>query len=264
VAEASRRTGVVSARLAQNLIGVGGAIALWIGLVAAEVLPANLVPGPGAVARELVAVAITAPFWSSTARTLSSWGLALFVGAALALPVGLLVGRFETLYRALRIPLEFLRAVPPIALIPVVVLLYGQSPVAAIILAVYGCIWPLLIQTVYGVRAVDPALRQAAFAYGVSRIGMLVHLYLPATLPYILTGLSISGALALIAIIGSEIIVGIPGVGNQINLARAGGATELAYAYTIWTGLLGIAIAQILAATRRHLLRWQPTAAAAQ
>ena len=89
--------------------------------------------------------------------------------------------------------------------------------------------------------------------------GVLAHLTIPAAMPYILTGLTVSSALSLIAIISTEIIIGVGGVGNEINVARGSGAVASAYAYTMWTGVLGLVIARLVSGVSRHLLRWQPT-----
>ncbi|MGE4337342.1 MAG: ABC transporter permease [Pigmentiphaga sp.] len=190
--------------------------------------------------------------------TLKSWLQAIVIGLLIAVPLGLVIGSSERVYRALRVPLEFCRAISPVALIPIAVLVIGATPLAAVSLAIYGSVWPLLIQTIYGVRSVDPALRDVSHAYGLSRWGVVIHLILPTALPYILTGLAVSSSLALIAIISSEIIIGVHGVGHEINVARGSGAISSAYAYTVWTGILGLLIALAIARVTRRLLRWQP------
>ena len=242
----------------QNVAGLVGAVLIWEFACRAGLLPMDYVPPPTDVAAEIGREIFTQRWWLSTGRTLSNWFTAVAIGAATAIPIGILLGSSEYLYRAFRVPFEFLRAVPPVALIPVVVLVAGATPSAAIFLAAYGCVWPLLVQTIYGVRAVDPLLRQVAVAYGIPRSGVLRHVILPATAPYILTGLSVSSALALIAIIGSEIIIGVAGVGSEINVARFSGATVTAYAFTIWTGILGLTISSLVNQLKAWLLRWQP------
>ena len=242
----------------QNAIGLAGVVLIWEFACRAGLLPMDYVPPPTAVTAEIGREIFTQRWWLSTGRTLSNWFTAIAIGLATAIPVGILLGSSEYLYRSFRVPFEFLRAVPPIALIPVVVLVAGATPRAAIFLAAYGCVWPLLIQTIYGVRAVDPLLRQVAAAYGIPRSGVLRHVILPATAPYILTGLSVSSALALIAIIGSEIIVEVAGVGSEINVARFSGSTVTAYAFTIWTGVLGLTISALVNRLKAWLLRWQP------
>ena len=222
-------------------------------------VPIDFVPPPTHVAIQMFHEMQTQRWWTSTGKTLLSWLSAIVTGCVIAIPLGLAIGSFEVLYRAIRVPLEFCRAVSPVALIPIVVLIAGAKPIAAISLAVYGCVWPLLIQTIYGVRSVDPALREVSRAYGISKRGVLAHLTIPAAMPYILTGLAVSSALALIAIIGTEIIIGVGGVGNEINVARGSGAVSSAYAFTVWTGVLGLLIAQLVGRISRHFLRWQPT-----
>jgi len=242
----------------QNGLGLAGAVLIWELACRAGLLPTDYVPPPTAIIVEFFREVVTQRWWLATARTLSNWFAAIVIGASIAIPLGILLGSSEYLYRALRVPLEFLRAVPPVALIPIVVLVAGATPQAAIFLATYGSVWPMLIQTIYGVRAVDPLLRQVAAAYGIPRSGILRYVIIPATTPYILTGLSVSSALSLIAIIGSEIIVGIAGVGSEINVARFSGATATAYAFTIWTGILGLAVAWLVGELKARMLRWQP------
>jgi len=254
----SARPNLRLSNIGLNVAGLAGAVLIWEFASRTNLLPSDYVPPPSFVAIEISHEILTQRWWLSTGRTLSNWLAAIVIGSAIAIPLGLVLGSSEYLYRAFRVPLEFLRAVPPVALIPVVVLVAGATPTAGIFLAVYGCIWPILVQTVYGVRAVDPMLRQVAVAYGIGRSGSLRHVIIPATTPYILTGLSISSALSLIAIIGSEIIVGIAGVGSEINVARFSGSTVTAYAYTIWTGVLGLVIALLVNSLKAYLLRWQP------
>ncbi len=202
---------------------------------------------------------LTARWWGSTGKTLVSWLEALVASVLIAVPLGVVIGSYELVYRAVRVPLEFCRAISPVALIPIAVLVAGATPLAAVSLAIYGCVWPILIQTIYGVRSVDPALREVSRAYHISRSGVLLHLTIPAALPYILTGLAVSSSLALVAIISSEIIIGVRGVGHEINVARGSGAVPSAYAYTVWTGLLGLLVAAVLARASRYVLRWQAT-----
>ena len=219
----------------------------------------DFVPPPTQVAAQMLQEMLTVRWWSSTGKTLGSWLSAIVTGCVIAIPLGLAIGSSEVLYRSIRVPLEFCRAISPVALIPIVVLIAGAKPLAAITLAVYGCVWPLLIQTIYGVRSVDPALREVSRAYGISRGGVLSHLTIPAAMPYILTGLTVSSALSLIAIISTEIIIGVGGVGNEINVARGSGAVLSAYAFTVWTGVLGLLIALLIGRISRHFMRWQPT-----
>lgn len=254
-----RQRGFVSPRLWRSIAGFALALVLWELASRLGWVPIDFVPPPSRVALEILTQAQTARWWLSTARTLLNWLIAIVSGCVIAIPLGLAIGSSEILYRALRVPLEFCRAISPVALIPVVVLIAGATPRAAIALAVYGCVWPLLIQTVYGVRSVDPLLRQVALAYGINRGGVLRHLTIASAMPYILTGLSVSSALSLIAIISTEIIIGVGGVGNEINIARSSGAVVSAYAFTIWTGVLGLAIAQLIGRLKRRLLRWQPS-----
>ena len=138
----------------QNVAGLVGAVLIWEFACRAGLLPMDYVPPPTDVAAEIGREIFTQRWWLSTGRTLSNWFTAVAIGAATAIPIGILLGSSEYLYRAFRVPFEFLRAVPPVALIPVVVLVAGATPSAAIFLAAYGCVWPLLVQTIYGLSLI--------------------------------------------------------------------------------------------------------------
>ena len=98
----------------------------------------------------------TGDFWTAVANTLQGWALGLGIAILLAVPAGILVGSSRLLYRALRVPIEFLRPIPSVALIPLAVLVYGTGLESKVFLAVFASFWPLFIQTLYGVQDVDP------------------------------------------------------------------------------------------------------------
>lgn len=220
-------------------------VAWWL-VVGSNVLPPRALPSPPEVARAFVVELSSSTLWTATFTTLGGWLASMVLVVAIAVPLGALLGRIELLSQVTRLPIEFLRAVPPISLIPAMVLMYGQTSRAAIVIAVLAGIWPMFIQTLYGTRSIDPALFDVTQSYRIPRSGAVVHVIIPAVLPYVYTGLRLSSALVLIALIGTEIIIGVPGIGNEINAARTAGNSAEAYALTIWTGILGLALSSLL------------------
>ena len=207
----------------------------------------------------LVEEAGTSGFWSAVGNTLQGWALGLAIACAIAVPLGILIGSTPLLYRALRGVIEFLRPIPSVALIPLAVLVYGSGLESKVFLAAFASTWPLLMQTLYGVQDVDPVATDTARSFGFSRGARLVRVTLPSAVPYIATGIRISAAVALILVVTAELVIGSPGLGRQINLARQGGNVELMYALILATGLLGMAVNAVFTRVEHRVLHWHPS-----
>jgi ABC-type nitrate/sulfonate/bicarbonate transport system permease component len=202
---------------------------------------------------------VTAAFWESVWKTLEGWGLGLGIAALISIPLGIVLGASRLLYQALRGVVEFLRPIPSVALIPLAVLVYGTGLESKVFLAAFAATWPLLLQTIYGVQDVDPVATDTARSFGFSRTQRLVRVTLPSAVPYIATGVRISSSVALILAVTAEIVIGAPGLGRDVNLARQGGAFDLMYALIIATGLLGWGLNVLFTHAERRVLHWHPS-----
>jgi ABC-type nitrate/sulfonate/bicarbonate transport system permease component len=198
-------------------------------------------------------------FWRSFGDTVRGWAIGLGLATLLAVPLGIVLGSSDFLSRAFRVPVEFLRPIPSAALIPLLFLTLGTNLKSEIFLATFGAFWPLLVQTMYGVRDVDPVAVDTARAFGLSRITRLYRITLPSTVPYIATGLRISSSVALILAFTAELFMGTPGLGQVVNFAQAYGLTEELYAVALATGFLGLAIHLLFTTLERRALRWHPS-----
>jgi ABC-type nitrate/sulfonate/bicarbonate transport system permease component len=198
-------------------------------------------------------------FWESVGQTVEGWALGLGIAAALAIPLGIVIGSSALLYRSTRVLIEFLRPVPSVALIPLAILIYGTGLESKVFLAAFAAFWQLLVQVLYGVQDVDPVATDTARSFGLSRFQRLLRVTLPSATPYIATGIRIASAVALILTVTAELIIGAPGLGSQINAARIGGNVELMYALIIATGLLGLVLNSLWLRIERRLLRWHPS-----
>ena len=136
-------------------------------------------------------------------------------------------------------PIEFLRPIPSVALIPLAVLIYGQGLESKVFLVAFASFWPLLIQTIYGVQDVDPVATDTARSFGLGRLERMWRITVPSAVPYIATGIRISSAVALILAVTAELVIGAAGLGREINVARSGGNLDAMYALIVATGLLG-------------------------
>jgi ABC-type nitrate/sulfonate/bicarbonate transport system permease component len=241
------------------LLAVAGALALWQVLTATGVLNPDHVPTMTDTVAELFELLGESSFWSAVGSTLQGWALGLGIAAALAIPLGIVIGSSATAYRAVRFVVEFLRPIPSVALVPLAVLIYGVGLESKVFLAAFASFWPLFVQTLYGVRDVDPVATDTAKSFGLNGAERLVRIKLPSAIPYIATGLRISSAVALILAVTAEIVIGSAGLGREINIARQGGAIELMYALIITTGLLGWALNIATTRAERRVLHWHPS-----
>jgi ABC-type nitrate/sulfonate/bicarbonate transport system permease component len=119
-------------------------------------------PPPSATWRALVGQLDDASLWIDLRGTLAGWSIGLLVAAAIAVPLGLATGSSELLYRLLRFPIEFVRPIPAVALVPLVVLVLGTGLKSKIFVVALAAVWPLLIQTVYGIQDADPVTTDTA------------------------------------------------------------------------------------------------------
>jgi ABC-type nitrate/sulfonate/bicarbonate transport system permease component len=198
-------------------------------------------------------------FWEAVWNTLQGWALGLGIAAALAIPLGIVIGSSRLLYRATRGLIEFLRPIPSVALIPLAILIYGTGLECKVFLAAFASFWQLLVATLYGVQDVDPVATDTARSFGFSRVQRLFRVTLPSAVPYIATGLRIASAVSLILTVTAELVIGSAGLGRSINVARSGGNEELMYALILTTGILGVLLNGIFVRAERRVLRWHPS-----
>ena len=241
------------------VLGVAGLLALGavleivprVGLVSPRYLP----PASEMV-RALVDEAATAEFWSAVRATVSAWALGLLIAVVAGIVVGVLIGSVGVLRRATQSTIEFLRPIPSVALIPLAVLLFGTDMRSTLLLVVYASFWQVLIQVLHGVRDIDPVARETAHSYRFSRWGEIRYVAWPTALPYIVTGVRLAAAVALILTITAELVIGGEGLGNEIGIAQSSGAVPQMYAIVLMTGLIGVLVNLLARLLERRTLHW--------
>ncbi|WP_170837796.1 ABC transporter permease [Streptomyces sp. TP-A0874] len=238
---------------------VVGCLLLEEVLVRTGVLAAEDFPPASEVLRVVVQQLVGGELWSPIGRTLGSAVLGLGIAAACAVPLGILLGSNKVLYHGTRFLVEFLRPIPPVTIIPLAILLFGTSLEMKLLIIVFGCVWPLLIQTYYGVRDVDPVLADAARAYRFGPLQRFWQLVLPTALPYVMTGLRLAANFAVGLSIVSELIGGAPGLGQTIYQAQLAGQRPLMYAVVVLAAALGMVIEGTFRQVERRLLHWHET-----
>ena len=216
-------------------------------------------PTPTAVVGALFDLFGTSAYWLAMWNTLKGWAFGLGLAIVVAVPLGILVGTSNAMYRSVRLVVDFLRPIPSIALLPLLILIFGISLDLKVFMAALGAFFPLFFQTMYGVQDVDPVARDTAAAYKLNRFMRFVFVDLPGATPYIATGLRISASISLVVCVATELIVGVPGLGAGIFKAQYGGQLAQMYALIVTTGLLGLLIAIGFNRLERVTLKWHPS-----
>lgn len=259
-ASGNRRARLLLGQMAPPVLVVAGLLLVWELLTRTNVLPSEYLPPVGVIAETTVNMAADGAFWLAIAHTVRDWALGLVIAICIGIPLGIAMGTNKWFERALRPTVEFLRPVPPVALIPVVILIYGTSGQGAVFLAAFASAWPLLIQSMYGVRAVDSVARDTARVLQLGRFRRVTTLVLPSAAPSILVGVRISASISLILVISSGIIIGTSGLGSEIAFAARAGIYADIYSLIFITGLLGLLVNRGFAVLERRLVNWSPDA----
>jgi len=188
----------------------------------------------------------------------SLYRLALGIVASIVLGVaaGITIGRFRRLRETLEPLLEFFRAIPPPVLIPVAMLLLGITDTMKVVVIVSGAIWPILLNTIEGVRATDSVMVETADSFRISRWERLWLLVLPAASPRIMTGVRQALSVALILMVISEMFASSSGLGYRIAYFQRNYLIAEMWSGILLLGLLGVALAVLFGLAERHLLRW--------
>ncbi len=179
------------------------------------------------------------------------------IGAGLALPLGLLMGNFERIHGLFNPLIQILRPIPPIAYVPLSILWFGLGNPPAYFLISLGAFFPVLMNTISGVRNVDAIYIRAARNLGAGKTTLFVRVIVPAALPHILTGLRVGVGVAFICVIVAEMIAVNNGLGYRIIEAREYFWSDKIIAGMITIGLLGLAIDTVMSRINNYLLRWR-------
>ena len=244
------------------LQGLGGLVgfALLLEIVPRiGIISPDYLPPFSAIMVALFKEMMTATFWAALSDTLEAWAIGLVISVVAGVVVGIAIGSSHLLRSLTHSTIEFLRPIPSVALIPLAVLLFGSQIQSTLVLVVYASFWPVLIQVLYGVQDVDPVARETARSYGLGTWAQIRYVTWPTTLPYLMTGIRLAAAVALILAITSEVAIDTQGLGKEISDTQSGGAVAIMYAYVIVAGIIGVIVNLGARALERHVLAWHPS-----
>lgn len=189
----------------------------------------------------------------SLRRLAIGYGLCVLLGVGF----GLLLGAFRLVQQAVQPFAEFLRALPSVALIPFGFLVFGPlGDQLKVFVIVAGAVWPILLNTVDGVRGVDPGMLEMARAYRVSRWGRIREIVIPAALPRMVAGMRTSLSIAIILMVVSELVASRDGIGYVVLQSQRRFAISDMWAGILLLGIIGYLANFLFAQAERRVLRW--------
>ncbi|GAA3922403.1 ABC transporter permease [Microbacterium invictum] len=259
VAVASARRRRRKFRPRRMLLGAAGVLTfllIWEIASRTGIVDPTYLPPASVVLVTMVQNAALTGFWVAVGQTLTSWGLGMLLALVLALPLGIVIGLSPFLQKATRTTIEFLRPIPSVGLIPLAVLIFAVPLQQSLLIITYGAFWQIFIQVMYGVADVDTVAMNTARSFGFSWWQRVRDVVFPTMLPFLLTGVRLAAAVALILAVTAELVIGTPGLGNQIALSRNVGLYASTYALVLATGLLGLVINVGVRLLERRLLGW--------
>ncbi len=227
----------------------------------------SLIPPPSEVAVALYDLAFGGINDDAFSQTLHVHVLAsisrvyggFLLAAAAALPLGLMIGRIPLVRQLLDPSFQILRPIPVTAWLPLAMILFGLGPRSAFFLVFLGAFYPILVNTIFGVRSVEPRLFEAASMLGCRGTAQFRRVVLPASLPAIFTGLRLGLGFAWVVIVVGEMTGVQTGLGAIIMEARQLSRTEIVISGMITIGVAGFVSDRIVTLIGRRLLAWSPS-----
>lgn len=188
----------------------------------------------------------------SLQRLTMGYLLACVAGVALGVPIGI----YRPLRRAAEPVLEFFRAVPPVAMIPLLIVSMGFGDTMKVTIIVAGAIWPILLNTVEGVKAADAVLDDTCRTYQIKGVARLRYFILPSAMPQIVVGMRLGLSIGIVLMVISEMFAALDGLGAAIIYFQRSYEIPQMWSGVLMLGLFGFALSMVFGLFERHVLSW--------
>ena len=257
-APAPRRRRSPLARGATSLaFGIGVPVLLIvIWLIWARVSPQPFFPSPVAIFEAFLDTWVGPAMMNDVVPSLTRLAVAIVLAISIGITAGTVIGLTPWLRELLEPVLEFFRAIPPPVLIPVFTLLMGITTSMKLTVIVAGAFWPVLLNTIDGVRSTDSVMTETARSFGLTRRERLRYLVLPSASPRIMTGVRQTLSIALIMMVISEMFNTSSGLGYRIVYFQRNYLIAEMWSGILLLGLVGVFLALIFTFVERRVLRW--------
>ena len=232
-------------------------IALWQGLATSGLVNPGLMPTPAQVATKLIELLFGGRLGIDILKSTQRVTLGVALGIALAVPVGFLIGWYKSARTFLDPLINFFRALPPIALIPLVVVYFGIDEPAKVIILFYASFFAGVIVMYEGVSQISPIYIKAARTLGANEWEIFSRVSVPMTMPHILTSLRVALGVAWATLVASELVAAQQGLGALIQSAGSFFQIDVIYVGIVCIGVVAMTMDMALRAVTRRMIRWQ-------
>lgn len=239
-------------------------VIVWESFAQAGWLSPQVLPAPSKIVRTAFKLATTGTLLNDLGVSLLRAAAGFAIGAAVGTGLGILVGFSRIAEAAIDRSVQMIRAIPFLAALPLVIVWLGVGEAEKIFLVALGVTFPIYINTVLGIRQVDPKLLELGRVQGLSSIQLISRIILPGALPSILTGVRYALATAWLALVVAETIGAQSGIGFLAMDAREFLRTDVIFLTIVIYALIGVAADAIARVLERRLLAWHPNYGAAR
>ena len=226
----------------------------WVAATATGFVNSEFIPPPNEVLRA------GAEDWGNLASaTIESMWTALVgyaVGFAAAAAVGMAVGRYASVDSWLSGPLDFFRAIPAVAIVPMALLILADSFLVGAFAVAWGCFFLAVINVISGVKHIPNTLQDAARSFGAGEVRVLRKVGIPSLLPYFLSSLRQNVSVALIVIVVADMVIGLSGLGFYILRTQSNALFGRMYASITLIAVIGYVVFRLLEEAQRRLFPW--------
>jgi NitT/TauT family transport system permease protein len=229
----------------------------WYGVRASGLINPALIPAPHAVAQKgwelLVRENLLRDIWASSRRVL----VGVTLGIACAVPVGFVLGWYKRVRAFIDPVINFFRALPPIALIPLVIVYFGVDEIAKTVILFYASFFAGVIVMYEGISQISPLYVRVARTLGATDAEIFAKVIVPLTVPHILTALRVALGVAWATLVASELIAAQQGLGALIQNASSYFLLDVIYVGIICIGLIALVMDVVLRRVSARLVAWQ-------
>ena len=245
-------------RLLQELATLVVVLLVWTWFAKGPGADADF-PTPLTTLRTAADLVVTSDYWgvvlSTVITALAGFVLSVIVGV----PIGLAIGSYRRARMSTQFLIDFGRTIPGTAIIPIMLLVFGNTRTMAIALVVFGAVWPLMVQATYAAQQTSPQLRQVAKAFRLGKVERFRFIFAPSSLPFLMTGLRVAAAISLILAVTAEYFGQSGGIGFQLFQMHEIHDPPRLFVYMFTAAALGVLLNLLLIAVQRRALWWHPS-----
>ncbi|MGI5131159.1 ABC transporter permease [Pseudonocardia sp. CA-107938] len=252
-----RRPAALLGTVVQRSIAIVAFLAVWEVVPLVGIVDRTWLPPFSRVLASWFALAASGQLGEHIVVSLQRSLAGFVIAIAVAVPLGLLIAWYRPVADVLDPLLEVFRNTAALALLPVFTLILGIGETSKIALIVFACLWPILLNTISGVRGVDPLLIKSARSVGLPSVRLFQKVILPAALPTIFTGIRLAGAVSILMLIAADMVGAKSGLGYLINNTQFNFQIPEMYAGIVTVSAIGVAFNYGLVRIERRLSRWR-------